>query len=90
MNVIELALLGLLGCVVVSFRAAISSPLKIDFDHRIISFRKTFNYEFNRMEGNVKTGDAKKISFDDIADVDIKGLSTHLISLKFAVLLVKT
>ncbi|OAP97429.1 hypothetical protein [Ligilactobacillus aviarius] len=89
-NVIRLALLGLLVCVFVSFRAAISSPLKIDFDYRIISFRKTFNYELNGMAGNVKAGDAKKISFDDIADVDIKGLSTHLISLKFAVLLVKT
>ncbi|MDO3392424.1 hypothetical protein [Ligilactobacillus sp. 110_WCHN] len=90
MNVIEVTLMGLLVCVVISFCAAISSPLKIDFDHRIIYFRKALNYEFNGMAGKVETEDAKKINFDDIADIEIKGLSTHLISLKFTVLLVKT
>ena len=67
-----------------------SSDLKIDFDHRIIHFRKALNYDFNGMAGKIETGDVKKINFDDIADIKIKGLSTHLLSLKFAVLLVKT
>lgn len=87
---IELALFGILVCVLFTFRVAISSPLKIDFDHQIIYFRKALNYEFNGMAGKVETGDAKKINFDNIADIEVKGLSTHLISLKFAVLLVKT
>ena len=90
MNIIELALFGILVCVIVAFRAAISSPLKIDFDHRVIYFRKALNYEFNGMAGKVEPGNAKKINFDDIADIKIKRLSTHLISLKFTVLLVKT
>lgn len=90
MDIIEIVLFAFLLCVIVSFRAAISSPLKIDFDHRIIFFRKALNYEFNGMAGYVKKGIVKKINFDDIADIKIKGLSTHLLSLKFAVLLVKT
>lgn len=90
MNIIALALFGILVCVINTFRAAISTPLKIDFDHRVIFFRKTMKYEFNGMAGKVEPGNAKKINFDDIADIKIKGLSTHLISLKFTVLLVKT
>ena len=90
MNIIALALFGILVCVINTFRAAISTPLKIDLDHRVIFFRKTMKYEFNGMAGKVEPGNAKKINYDDIADIKIKGLSTHLISLKFAVLLVKT
>ena len=72
MNIIELALFGILVCVIFTFRAAISSPLKIDFDHRVIFFRKTMKYEFNGMAGKVEPGNAKKINFDDIADIEIK------------------
>lgn len=84
-KLIKYAIVGFLVASLMMVKSAVHSPLEINFDHRFIIIRNIMNYEDNE-----PVGKEIKINFDDIANIEVKGLGIHFVNFRFTNLTIKT